>query len=297
MSEDKFSAYQTMYYVLVCMSKLFAPAAPLISEKIYKVLTGGFSVHLEEWPEIPEKFEDKDLLANVALVQEVIYLARSIRNKNKVKNRQPLSSLRVALPDSSKNNIIMEFKDIIADELNVKDIQVLDDARYIADIKYAPDFNEIRNRYPDRVAEIIKAVKSGRFQMEDDKVVLQVNDISECFDADIILVTYQAKDGQHVASSHGIVVSLDLVLTEELKAEGLARDIVRNIQDARKQLGCGITDTVLLGFEGDIPLQWTEYIYKETLGRPGTITEPGNVIKIETEKGKEVKILVQRIIN
>ena len=56
-------------------------------------------------------------------------------------------------------------------------------------------------------------------------------------------------------------------------------------------------DTVLLGFEGDIPLQWTEYIYKETLGRPGTITEPGNVIKIETEKGKEVKILVQRIIN
>lgn len=297
MSEDKFSAYQTMYYVLVCMSKLFAPAAPLISEKIYKVLTGGFSVHLEEWPEIPEKFEDKDLLANVALVQEVIYLARSIRNKNKVKNRQPLSSLRVALPDSSKNNIIMEFKDIIADELNVKDIQVLDDARDIADIKYAPDFNEIRNRYPDRIAEIIKAVKSGRFQMEDDKVVLQVNDISECFDADIILVTYQAKDGQHVASSHGIVVSLDLVLTEELKAEGLARDIVRNIQDARKQLGCGITDTVLLGFEGDIPLQWTEYIYKETLGRPGTITEPGNVIKIETEKGKEVKILVQRIIN
>ena len=122
------------------MSKLFAPAAPLISEKIYKVLTGGFSVHLEEWPEIPEKFEDKDLLANVALVQEVIYLARSIRNKNKVKNRQPLSSLRVALPDSSKNNIIMEFKDIIADELNVKDIQVLDDARDIADIKICARF-------------------------------------------------------------------------------------------------------------------------------------------------------------
>ena len=297
MSGDKLNAYQTMYYVLVCMSKLFAPVAPLISEKMYKVLTGGFSVHLEEWPEVPKGFEDKDLLANVALVQEVIYLARSIRNKNRVKNRQPLSSLKVVLPDSSKNNIIMEFWDVIADELNVKDIQVLNDAEDIADIKYAPDFKEIRGKYPSRIAEIIKAVKSGKFHMEDDKVVLQINGTSESFDKDIILVTYQAKDGQHVASSHGIVVSLDLVLTEELKAEGLARDIVRNIQDARKQLGCGITDTVLLTFEGDVPVQWTGYIYKETLGRPGTITEPGSVIKIEAGKGKEVKILVQRIIN
>lgn len=297
MSLDKLSAYQTMYYVLVCMSKLFAPVAPVISEKMYKVLTGGFSVHLEEWPEVPKEFEDKDLLANVALVQEVIYLARSIRNKNRVKNRQPLSCLRVALPDSSKNNIIMEFGDIIADELNVKDIQVLNEAGNIADIKYAPDFNEIRNRYPGRIAEIIKAVKSGKFHMEDDKVLLQINDTSETFDADIILVTYQAKDGQHVASSHGIVVSLDLALTEELKAEGLARDIVRNIQEARKQLGCGITDTVLLGFEGDVPVQWMGYIYKETLGKPGTITEPGSVTMIETEKGKVVKILVQRVTN
>lgn len=191
----------------------------------------------------------------------------------------------------------MEFGDIIADELNVKDIQVLNEAGNIADIKYAPDFNEIRNRYPGRIAEIIKAVKSGKFHMEDDKVLLQINDTSETFDADIILVTYQAKDGQHVASSHGIVVSLDLALTEELKAEGLARDIVRNIQEARKQLGCGITDTVLLGFEGDVPVQWMGYIYKETLGKPGTITEPGSVTMIETEKGKVVKILVQRVTN
>ena len=301
MSKDKQSAYQTMYYVLVCTTKLFAPVAPVISEKMFKVLTGEVSVHLSQWPEVPKKFKKEELLENVALVQEVIYLARSIRNKNRVKNRQPLNSLKVALPDSSKNSMITEFKEIIADELNVKNIEILEDANDIADVKYAPNFNEIRNRYPDRIAEIIKAVKSGKFQMEGNTVFLQMDDKEPCvaskeesFDAEIILVAYQAKEGQHVASSHGIVVSLDLTLTEELKAEGFARDIVRNIQDARKQIGCEITDTVLLAFEGEVPGEWLEYICKETLGQTAAITDPETVIEIEAEKGKEVKISVSR---
>lgn len=299
MSKDKQSAYQTMYYVLVCTTKLFAPVAPIISEKMYKVLTGEASVHLSMWPEIPQAFANKGLLENVALVQEVIYLARSIRNKNRVKNRQPLSSLKVALPDSSQNGIIGEFREIIAEELNVKNIEILDEAESIADVKYAPNFNEIRNRYPDRIGEIIKAVKSGRFRMEGDTVVLQTDNQGssavpkeESFAADIILVTYQAKEGQHVASNHGIVVSLDLTLTEELKAEGFARDIVRNIQDARKQLGCEITDTILLALEGEVPKQWLEYICKETLGKLGNVAAPESVIEIEAEKGKKVKISI-----
>ena len=299
MSKDKQSAYQTMYYVLVCTTKLFAPVAPIISEKMYKVLTGEASVHLSMWPEIPQAFANKGLLENVALVQEVIYLARSIRNKNRVKNRQPLSSLKVALPDSSQNGIIGEFREIIAEELNVKNIELLDEAESIADVKYAPNFNEIRNRYPARIAEIIKAIKSGKFRMEGNTVVLQTDNQGhstvpkeERFDVDIILVTYQAKEGQHVASNHGIVVSLDLTLTEELKAEGFARDIVRNIQDARKQLGCEITDTILLALEGEVPKQWLEYICKETLGKLGNVAAPESVIEIEAEKGKKVKISI-----
>jgi len=301
MSKDKQSAYQTMYYVLVCTTKLFAPVAPVISEKIYKVLTGEVSVHLSQWPEVPKGFENEKLLENVALVQEVIYLARSIRNKNRVKNRQPLSSLKAVLPDRSKNSVIAEFTEIIAEELNVKKIEILDEAKDIADVKYAPNFNEIRSRYPDRIAEIIKAVKSGRFQMKDNAVILQMGNEEQCtipkeesFDPEIILVTYQAKEGQHVASSHGIVVSLDLTLTEELRAEGFARDLVRNIQDARKQMGCEITDTILLAFEGDVPKQWLEYICRETLGKLAVITTPESVIEVEAEKGKKVKVSVSR---
>ncbi len=97
------------------MTKLFAPVAPIISEKIYQTLTGEFSVHLASFPEIPENFKDDELLEHVKLVRNVIYLARSIRNKNKVKNRQPLSTLKVILSDKKDNAVVESFKDIIAE--------------------------------------------------------------------------------------------------------------------------------------------------------------------------------------
>lgn len=294
MSRDKRNAYQTLYYVLICTTKLLAPVAPVISEKMYRVLTNEISVHLTDWPEVPGRFAYEELLADVALVQDVIYLARSIRNKNRVKNRQPLSCLKVALTDRSRNSIIEEFGDIITEELNVKKIQVLDEVGEIADVKYAPNFNEIRRRYPDRIPEIIQAVQGGKFRMAGDTVILQMDGGEESVDGDIIFVTYQAKEGQHVASSRGIVVSLDLMITEELRAEGLARDIVRNIQDARKQIGCEITDRISLAFEGDAPGQWMEYICQETLGRLSDIPAPESVIEIKTEGEQMVRISVCR---
>lgn len=123
-------------------------------------------------------------------------------------------------------------------------------------------------------------------------MVLQMEQGEESLDGEIILVTYQAREGQHVASGHGIVVSLDLVLTEELKAEGFARDIVRNIQDARKQIGCDITDHISLSFEGDVPEQWLEYICKETLGQLSDIFSPEEIIEIAEEDHQKVKICI-----
>lgn len=267
MSEDKKNAYETLYYVLVNMTKLFAPVAPIISEKIYRTLTDGFSVHLDTWPEIPEEFRNDELLEQVKLVRSVIYLARSIRNKNKVKNRQPLSTLRVVLSEKSGNEVVESFKDIIAEELNVKSVEILESVGSVAEVKYAPNFNEIRGRYPDRIPDIVKAVKSGKFALKDGKAVLDMGGTEESFDEEIILVTYQAKEGQHVASEHGVVVSLDLTITDELREEGFARDIVRSIQDARRQMDCAITDYISLSIEGDVPANWVEYICNETLSK------------------------------
>lgn len=294
MSADKLSAYRTLYYVLVCTTKLFAPVAPILSEKMYRVLTGEFSVHLTLWPQLPQKFDDQKLLDDVALAQEVIYLARSIRNKNRVKNRQPLRSLRVALPEPSQSAVLTQFAELVAEELNVKEVEILDDVGSIAKVQYAPNYNEIRSRYPGRIGELVKAVRSGKLRMEDGSVWLCMDSGEERFEEEIILVTYQARDGQHVASSRGIVVSLDLNLTQELRDEGLARDIVRNIQDARKQMGCEITDTVLLSLEGDVPEQWIEYICQETLGQRGEIAAAESVLELDTDRGI-IKIFMSKI--
>ncbi len=294
MTADKKQALETLYYVLVNTTKLFAPVAPIISEKIYQTLTDGFSVHLEDFPEIPESFKDEELLAQVKLVRNVIYLARSIRSKNKVKNRQPLSTLRVVLSEKAGNAVVESFRDIIAEELNVKNVEILESVGSVAEVKYAPNFNEIRNRYPDRIPEIIKAVKSGKFELRAEDALLEINGVQESFDAEIILVTYQAKAGQHVASEKGVVVSLDLTLTEELKDEGFARDIVRAVQDARRQMDCAITDEISVAFAGTVPEAWVDYICSETLSNRAEIAEADLTLEITGDDDRAVTVKVKK---
>lgn len=234
MSSDKKEGYETLYYVLVNITKLFAPVAPLMAEKIYKTLTPDFSVHLADWPTIPDYFRNDELLEQVEITQKVIYLSRTIRSKNRIKNRQPLSELKIVMSNNEYDSIVDQFKDIIAEELNVKKVTILENMDDVATLKYAPNFNEIRNRYPDKLTNIIQTIKTGKFVLKNDKALLSINNQTEEFDSEIVLVTFQAKDGQHIVSDSGIVVSLDLEITEELKREGIARDVIRNVQDARK---------------------------------------------------------------
>ena len=299
MTEDKRSAYETLHYVLVNTTKLLAPVAPIISEQIYQMLIGkadleeNASVHLADWPELPESMNDPELLKKVELVQETIYIGRSIRNKNKVKNRQPLDSIVVALPDSSLDDVIREFSGIIAEELNVKKVEVLDVVDEIAKVNYAPNFNEIRSLYPERIPVIIAAIKKGSFNLKGDKVQLDINGTTEELDARVILVTYQAKDGHNVESRNGIVVSMDLTLNDDLIQEGIARDIIRNIQDARKQLGCDITERINLAVE-PMPTGWIDTICTETLADLTAIDKADTELNLKMDFGDNVVVKISR---
>ena len=172
-------------------------------------------------------------------------------------------------------------------------MKILESAESVAEIKYAPNFNEIRNRYPDRIPDIIKAVKSGKFKLGE-KAVLNINGTDEEFDAEVILVTYQAKAGQHVASDKGIVVSLDLTITDELRDEGFARDIVRSIQDARRKLGCAITDRISMKLTGDVPASWVDYICGETLSDNSDFAEGDTSYEVEYEDGRKVTVALKK---
>ena len=299
MTEDKRSAYETLHYVLINTTKLLAPVAPIISEELYQLLIGktaleeNASVHLTDWPDLPETMKDEELLQKVELVQETIYLGRSIRNKNKVKNRQPLSLLYVALPDNTLDEIIVEFSDIIAEELNVKKVEVLDVVDEIAKVNYAPNFNEIKTLYPDRIPVIIAAIKKGNFKLQKDKVIVDINGNEEELDSRIVLVTYQAKDGHNVESKNGIVVSLDLTLNDDLIQEGAARDVIRNIQDARKQLGCDITERINLSVK---PMQqpWIDVICTETLADIQDISIADIEFEVKNDYGNGIVVKICR---
>lgn len=284
LSEDKINAYDTLYYVLVNTTKIFAPVAPIISEKIYKVLTGKESVHLELWPDIPASVYDEELLGKVDLTQRVIYLARSIRNKNKVKNRQPLKVLKVSSLNQGAISVIGEFEDVIKEELNIKKIEIIDDVNDIASIKRDPNFNVIREKYPTEIPQVIKGIKSGKYSIENGKCIIDGKE----YDEDVILVTFLAKDGLFIASDHELIVSLDLTIDEDLRKEGVAREMIRSIQDGRKQSGLEIMDNITIEVSGEYPRDWMEVVGKETLAIEGKVSNPLTILEVGDDDEKIV---------
>ncbi len=280
-TQDKKEAYETLYYVLVSVTKLLAPVAPIISEEIYRNLTGETSVHLADWPIIPDKYCDYQLLQEVEVAQRIIALSHGIRNKCTIKNRQPLSLMRVAFTNKEYASIAKDFEDIIKEELNVKSMEILESVEEVASMKYDPNFMVIRSKYPKEVPALIGAIKSGKYAFTDTGV--EINGTQ--YDRDIILVTYLAKEGMAVASDGAIVVAIDTAITPELYAEGVARDVVRSIQDTRKQLGCEISDKISIQFRGEFPAEWKSYVLGETLSVETPIAVPDEIVTVDTDNG------------
>ncbi|MBO5269875.1 MAG: isoleucine--tRNA ligase, partial [Clostridia bacterium] len=249
--------------------------------------TDELSVHLADFPDVPEQYKNDELVLSIELVQDAITLARSIRNKNRVKNRQPLSMMQLAMSDASKLACIRAFTDVIAGELNVKKVVLSEDVGDIATVKYDPNFAVI-NATCDRAekGKVIQAIKSRKYRLEGNSAILQIDGEEKVYDASIILVTYIAKEGLFVASQNGMIASLDLTVTEELRTEGIAREIIRNVQDARKQIGCAITDRIVLDFvEGEAPANWVDFICGETLAEVGTVDAPLTTVEISDSDG------------
>ena len=288
LDKDKVNAYQTLYYVLVNAAKLFAPVAPFMAEKVYKALTGKESVHLEAWPQIDEKFNDEKLLNEVDLVQNVIHLSRAIRNKNNIKNRQPLSELKVAFVDENNYKILEQYSSIIAEELNVKKITAVYDVNEIATVDYKVNFATVGKTMGNKIPVITRAIKSNNFKFENGKIRI-FGDEEILLNKEDLLVNYLAKNNVPVVSDGEIIVALDLTITDELKNEGIAREIVRTVQDARKQAGYNISDRIKISFEGPVPLDFVDYICAETLSMVAQIPNGSEDIKVEVEN-VEVKL-------
>jgi isoleucyl-tRNA synthetase len=302
---DKEAAYQTLYTCLITLARLAAPFMPFMSEAMYQNLVRGWvvgvgdqesgaslptpiphppspeSVHLAAWPEYDPALIDDDLLADTALLMTAISLGRAARRGAGLKVRQPLGELWVRVPTGATEGL-RRFEADLREELNVKSIRYLDSSADLVEYRFKPNLRLVGKKYGKLVPALTNALRelSGVAARDAARAV----EAGQTFGIDLagqavelqpdeVMVESSSPDGYAVAESGGVLVALDTSMTPELRQEGIARELVRNIQDARKLAGFAIADRIAVhlgGVAGDAELettvrQWGDYIRAETL--------------------------------
>jgi isoleucyl-tRNA synthetase len=251
-SRDRFwagneEAFDTLYTVLEQVTRVVAPLLPMVSEEIWRGLTGGKSVHLESWPDASNLSYDQDLVTAMDQVRTVSSVALGLRKTNGLRVRLPLSKLTVVTTGASK---LLDFAGIIAEELNVKDVELVELAvestkEFGVEKQLSVNSRALGPRLGKQVQEIIQAAKAGNWEQGGESV--SVNGVAlELGEYEISLV---AKDESSEEKLIGILpgggfVILNRVVTPELAAEGLARDVIRAIQQARKDADFDVSDRI-----------------------------------------------------
>jgi len=262
-STEKLDAYWTLYECLLTTSKMAAPFVPFLTETLWRNLAGVFgkkpleSVHLCDYPLSDSSIIDEKLSTRMRLLREIASLGRSARMDAKLKVRQPLAKVEVILADNLHQAWLEAHDALLRTELNVKAIEYTADAEKYIDYEVQPNFK----RLGPRVGKLMPAVKKTLSQTDggtllaelnsQGKVTLDVGDTKIELDSDDIQVRLRAKPGWSAAQGPSCVVVLATELTTELIREGRARDIVRLVQDRRKQLNCEFTDRIDIGIVTD----------------------------------------------
>lgn len=253
--KDKISAYQTLYTCLTTVAKLSAPIAPFFMEQLYRDLDattqkeGYESVHLAEFPVFDASMVNKDLERKMQLAQKISSLVLSIRQKEKIKVRQPLQKIMIPVLDEEQRRDIEAVSNLVKSEVNVKEIEMLDDASGVLVKQIKPNFKVLGPKFgKDMKAiaaqvstlgqeDIQKMEREGELmlQLENKTVNLQLTDVE---------INSQDIEGWLVASSGPLTVALDVTIDETLKKEGIARELVNRIQNLRKESGFEVTDKI-----------------------------------------------------
>lgn len=277
-NENKLSAYQTLYECLMTIAKLTAPFAPFIAEEIFQNLNrvagteNCDSVHLVEFPGVT--YTDKDLEAKMEIAQRVVYLTRSIRAKSNLKVRQPLSRIMVAI-DKEKRDAVSYMKDIILEEVNIKELVVLEDDSSIVNKSAKANFKTIGPKFGKLVkkiaAEITKFNKEQITLLEKEKSIsIDIEGENIELSPDDIEIINSEIEGWVVETEEGITVAIDSELNDNLIAEGYSREVVNRIQNMRKDAGFDVMDRIKISYQTDSKLsafinQYSDYIMRETL--------------------------------
>ena len=278
---DKNAAYVTLYQVLTTLCRLLAPLVPFVTETMYQNLVRSVnpdapeSVHHTIWPQADMATVDEVLLEQMTLARQVVALGHSARNGQNIKLRQPLARALVHL-ESGAGGLGEELIALVRDELNVKQVAFVDDASELVTYRLLPDNKVLGPRFGKRFPAVraalsaldpVAAVRRLRAKLP---LQLTVDGDEVTLAPEEVLVREEPKEGLAVASERGVTVAVDVVVTPDLVTEGLAREVVRRVQNLRKEAGFNLDDRIVTTYQAEEELAeaveaWHDFIAAETL--------------------------------
>lgn len=305
---EKFSAYDTMYTVLHILTRTVAPLLPLVSEEIFLGLVGrkdGASVHLTDWPDAKELPDDSTLVREMDLVRDVCTGALAVRNEEGLRVRLPLQSLTIAGPGASQLADIEGLFELVKDEVNIKSISVDDNVESLGRYELFVNARAAGPRLGKNTKEVIVASKKGAWTDLGNGKIEVAGYTLEGEEFELRLVPREGLEGKVTLAipSSGVVIALNVVTTDELEAEGIARDVVRLIQEARKTAGLEVSDHIDLNLglpEAAVGAVQThrDYVSKQTLADSISFDAPvseGSFSHEATLLGQSISVHVTRI--
>ena len=279
--QDKISAYQTLYTCMLTVAKLSAPVAPFFMDRLYKDLTQTTqqenfeSVHLADFPIYDESFIDTSLERKMENAQTITSLVLSLRAKEKIKVRQPLQKIMIPVLDATQKEEIEAVSDLIKHEVNVKEIELLDDASGVLVKQIKPNFKTLGPKFGRDMKAISNAIQNFSqddiIKIEKDgNLSIKIGEKSIHLDITDVAVSSKDIEGWLVANANGLTVALDVTISDDLRQEGVARELVNRIQNLRKDSGLEVTDKIkltVLNFENlqSSVAKNKKYIMSETL--------------------------------
>ena len=308
---DKISAYQTLYTCMVTIAKLSAPIAPFFMDKLYQDLNSvsqketSESIHLSQFPKFEESFVDKSLERKMENAQIISSLVLSLRAKEKIKVRQPLQKIMIPVDNQQQKEELLAVANLIKHEVNIKEIELLEDASDILIKQIKPNFKALGPKFGKDMrfiaSEVQKFTQEDISKIEKDKnISIHINEKNITLGLEDVEISSKDIEGWLVANEGSITVALDVTISEELRKEGVARELVNRIQNARKDSGLEVTDKVKLTILEDQNLEQSisenkAYIMSETLTKELVfVHELKKGIEIEFDTIKS-KILIEKI--
>ncbi len=308
--DDKLAAHATLYNSLMELSKLFAPFTPFLAEELYENLRSGGpeSVHLADWPETDSDALDEDLESHMSEVRKLTAMGRKARNQAEIKVRQPLSQL-IVQPKKDFDGLSGESLGLLKEELNIKEVEFKEKLQdyYVPVVE--PDFSKLGPRFEENAQKIGDRIE----EIEDEMIVealdengeFEVNLEGETFSIDSADVEISYKPGESFVrvEDNDYALLLNTGLDEDLKQEGYVRELIRRVQQLRKEAGFDVTDRIELYYTADEEIDsavknHADYLRKETLTQEltsGSLPEEADAFSEEGLNGKEARIALNRV--